>query len=772
MKRWAGLALALLPFWTACPAVGQETQGVHIAKMGVIVGFDNQFRCGHLVPIFVQINNPLQAPFGGELQVTQRDDDGDSIRWRVEASIRPRGQEWRMVLVCPRHDGLETVRLNLVDTTAGGKAVDTCDLGRLDDRSRQLCGQPLMIDRGRRVVGVIGGRTDKLGALSASPAGGASITSEPAKVISMPLERFPGIWQALDMVDAIYWDDPAPGDLDIDQQRALSQWVWRGGQLVVGLGDKSRGLANSDSELARLLPVEVLTSARRDENLHGLGQVLLGRQYAGSFTNPATIVAVRARGDAKPWTAPVDLMGQEPAASRGPALSVEMTSKPLLYRCARGAGSVTVLCTTLNGGGFENVKPAVLTAAFARLLGFEAAPAGGDPSQGGFGGYGEISLTTGLSNYLAGSGVGGTLIGLAVLMLLAYGLVAGPGTWLYAQHRHKRHLSWWFFGAVVGAATLASLLLSVVSFHDASITSAAVLDLPVNSSYGVLRGDLGLYVPAHRRSKVELLGDPAGRLVPMIEPEVRDLATYPDVRDYEIRQDSLTQVTPPIRRTVKQLAMDWRGEVGGAIHVETPLTVRYDARSEDWHIAGTIRNGLPVDLGRATLIYLPPPSFPGAPAQAVRKGIDTDAQWCRQVHLDGIAKGGSITFDSSVDAAGQPRTAVKLRDVQKQIVSNLGLANLGPGRPNSFYWHTVLLSTLSMFDQPEGQGGGFMYDARPVRRDAWCRLDRGDQIVAGKVLLVAETRDFMPAELRVDGVRIPNNGWTIVRVVLDCKVGE
>jgi len=90
-----------------------------------------------------------------------------------------------------------------------------------------------------------------------------------------------------------------------------------------------------------------------------------------------------------------------------------------------------------------------------------------------------------------------------------------------------------------------------------------VLDLPVNSSYGLVRGHLGLYVPAHRRSKVELLGDNEGRLTPMIEPEVRDLATYPDVRDYDIRVDALNQLSPPIRRTVKQLAMDWRGDVGG-----------------------------------------------------------------------------------------------------------------------------------------------------------------------------------------------------------------
>jgi hypothetical protein len=756
MKRWAGLVLAILPVVAACPAAAAEPPpGVHMQE--VVVGFDGLYRCGHMVPIFVLINNPLQAPFGGELQATQRDDDGDSIRWRAEAAIRPRGQEWRMVLVCPRHDGLETVRVNLVDVAGGAaKPVDTCDLVGLDEHSRaMLRSLPNPIDRERRVVGIIGNSIGhSLAGLSTIVAGQTgAITGEPAKLISMPLERFPALWQALDSVDVIYWDDADPSVLDIEQQRALSQWVWRGGQLVVGLGIKSQGLVGSDSELARLLPVDVLTTSQRVANLHPLGRALLGRYYGNNFSEPATVVAVHPRAGVRPWLSPAD----QGRSDLGP---------PLLFRADRGAGSITVMCTSLEGGGFDRATPDEL-AAQARLLGFNITRSGNN-SQGGYG-YNEISLTSGISDYLA-SGGSNWLIVLAVLMLLAYGLLAGPGTWLYAQHRNQRHLSWWFFGAVVGAATLASLLLSVVSIRGVAVSSAVVLDLPVNSSYAVCRGYLGLYEPAHSTSLVELMGDPAGRLIPMIEPDVRDLATYPDVREYDIRQDSLTQLAPPVRRTVKQLAIDWRGEAGGAVHVDGPLKVYFDPNSAKWQIAGSLRNSLPVDLSHARLVFLPPFIAPGLTTEKARPLTDTDALWCRVVDLGDIAKGSSLVFDSAAGPSGRALKQQSLHDGQRSAVGT-GLAALAGGHP--FLERTLMLSTLSLFDQPEAaQANNYMNESRSVRRGALFKFDRGDEIAAGKVLLIAEARDFLPAEIRVSHVTVPHSGSTVVRVILDCQVGD
>lgn len=755
-----GAVLLLMGLLLSAAGVAAE-EGPAVRIEQVIVGFEGLFRPGHLVPVFVQVNNTLATPFGGELQATQSDDDGDRIRWRVEASVRPRGAQWQMILICPRHEGIETIRVDLVDAAAPDRPVDSCRLGGREalagpdkagaaaQRPRQvLRRQPMAVAPGRRIVGVVGQGAGAMGALNAASSSGWAPTAEPAMVVAVPLERFPAVWQGLDMLDVLYWDQSAPAALDLPQQRALAQWVWRGGQLVVGLGSESQGLVGSDGELARLLPVEVLSVAEPAPDLHALGAALLGRDYANQFAEPALVASVRAKPAAQPWAG---------SPSAGP---------PLLYRWARGAGSVTAMCTSLAEGPLGRAPGSAQTAALARLLGFQ-------PTQTSGGAAGlaslETSITGGLSSYLDSPGVGGTLIGLAVLLLLAYGLLAGPGTWLYALRRGRRHLSWWLFAAVVAAATLGSLVLSVVRIRAASIRSVAVLDLSANSVDGVLRGYLGLYVPAHRQAEVELVGDPYGRLTPMIEPDVRDLASYPDVRDYDIRQESLTRVAAPVRRTIKQLALDWRGDVGGAVRADSPLAVRFDPASNDWHVAGALRNDLGVDLERAVLIYLPPPGGPGVPRRLWR-ARESDSQWCRQFQLGRLGRGESLAFDSSAPAGGVPRPAGRLAGLHEQALRGLGLGVLGPaGR--DFYLQTLLLSTLALYDQPL-PNSPVVTDRRPLRRDALGRLDRSDRILAGQALLVAEARGYLPCTLRVDGKAIAVDGPTVIRVLLDCRVAE
>ena len=58
-----------------------------------------------------------------------------------------------------------------------------------------------------------------------------------------------------------------------------------------------------------------------------------------------------------------------------------------------------------------------------------------------------------------------------------------------------------------------------------------------------------------------------------------------------------------------------------------------------------------------------------------------------------------------------------------------------------------------------------------MRRQTLFKLDRGDQIAAGKVLFLAEA-DHLPPEIRLDGKAVPNRGSTIIRVVLDGQISK
>ncbi len=759
MKTWAGLVLVLVSLSAAKfaqAAAAQNGPAVRIEQ--VVVGFDGHFRTGHLVPVFVQVNNTLPTTFDGELQAIQKDDDGDRIRWRADAPIRPRGAEWRMILICPRHDGTDSIRLDLVDRMQGGRSVDSCNLGGTDDRSIAMLGrQPQRIDLGDRVVGVMGTATGRIGLLRAAgpaainPTGGpqsalpAVILNENAACIAVPQERFPAIWQGLDMIDVLYWDSPSAGQLDVDQQRALAQWVFRGGQLVVGLGMESQGLVGSNSDLAKLLPVEVLGVGETLPNLDELGRALLPEKYAGQFTLPATVATVKPKADAQ---------------------ALQGGDRPLVFKWARGAGSVTVMCTTLTTPSLVNAPPAALTEALARLLGFGTISGPINPST--LLGGGAAAVSGGMSGYLDPHGIGPSLVGLGVLMLLAYALLAGPGTWLYAQRRNQRQRSWWFFGAVVGAATLASLLLSFFAIRGQSVTAVTVLDLPANSSYAVCRGYCGVYVPAHRRAKVEVAGDENGLLSPMIEPDQLELASFPDVRDYDIRQESLTQITPPIRRTIKQFELSWRGDLGGAVKTDPkdPLRLHFDGN--DWQLSGTLINDLPADLLHPVLICLPPASGAGMMASDFRKATEADSRWCRVYAIEKAwPNGQSLMFDSA--ARANIKTAGRLDEIHRETARTFGGDFMGPAGRREFFNQALLLSTMSMYEPPSQQDTNLQNVWRQIRRDCLVRWDRSDEILAGKVLLVAEASNFFPPEVRVDGQPSKCGATTVVRVLLDCS---
>ena len=66
----------------------------------------------------------------------------------------------------------------------------------------------------------------------------------------------PNQWFGLDMVDCVVWDQADPSQLTDAQQRALVEWVSRGGELLVGAARTADMLSQSD-HFGPLLPVDI-----------------------------------------------------------------------------------------------------------------------------------------------------------------------------------------------------------------------------------------------------------------------------------------------------------------------------------------------------------------------------------------------------------------------------------------------------------------------------------------------------------------------------------
>lgn len=741
--RVQGCLLALLTLAAAAPAGPVEIQEVEI-------GFEQAYRPGHITPVRVRLSNLAGDVFQGQLQIVQRDDDGDQVIWHAPADLPPNAAEDRMVLFIPNASALEQVgRVQLSVVDARGRAVVTRDLGAVVGRP------PRPLDHAR-VVGIVGSAPGGFTHL-ARP----STLNEEAEIIAVPPGRMPVLWQALDAFDVIYWDDPNPQDLSIDQQAALIEWTQRGGHLAMGLGGHARELdVGGGSQFSRvgLLPVSVERTGQTSQMFgERLSEVLLGSDAAASRL-PATapVVAVRARGGAVVMAYDSGLQS------------------PLLTRWAYGAGTVTVLSATLADSLLQSsVRPAATVApggtppggaapaaygmrpddigrSLATLLGMRAAPQ--NPAL-------QAVLTNGLGAHLDASEVGGVLVAIVVLLSLVYAAIAGPGTWLYLRYVGRPHLSWWVFGLVVAIAIGASLLLTLFNVRGPSLTQVTVLDLTPGNAYGVVEGYVGLYEPAHRDVTVSI-ADEGGRLdtvVPMIEPGEPGQGGYPDVRRYEIDALDLSQVPEvPIRRTIKRFEIQWKGDVGG--HLDGGIQVVAGEQPGDVGFTGQVDNHLPVDLSDVRLFLAYEVLDQATGAYGTRYAV---------YPLGSVRAGQRATFDSRAD---ERRRWDTLMAHHRSLAARLGLEyGIGGGR-HDFGELVEMLTTLQLYPQP---APGASYNERRAVRSVFGRLDRSAMIqpprgnLQGSAILIGRAEGFFPAQVRWGGhdeVRV--SGPAIVRCVL------
>jgi len=701
------------------PLAATTARGEPAVRIDAIeVGYSNVYRPGHMAPVFVKLTNTQPAPFEGEIRAVQADDDGDRLHWRIDAPLAANSTQWRHILICPSPGALADGDVSIsVGSAAGGgyRSVVSMGLSMFDPLYRSLMPiDPEALVDGEWTIGVIGVGVGLFGSLP-----NHFTTGEPVRVVVVPAERVPSMWQGLDMIDVLYWSNPRAEDLGDDQRKALVQWVWRGGHLILGLGSYAAQLAGRDAALAEIIPVTVKQTGVRVADLTALHRALGG----GLGGMPAAVARVVPRHGAY-------------------VLARDATDGlPLLCRWAKGCGSVTVMSVTVDDAQLRTTNPSYASALLARLVGLRSGP-------GSAGLYYSVSVTDKLGSYLDSTAEGGAIVTIVILMCLAYALVAGPGTWLYLRAKGLRHLSWWVFGAVVLVATLAGVLLSLFQIRSEKINAAVVLDLANGSNYGVVQGYFGVYVPEHRSPELEIGTDPEAALLPMIDPAGKTFGGYPDEKDYQLDLADPTHLKVPVRRTIKRLAVSWRGDVGYNVAGWAQVTRRADREAAVADVAGEITNNLPEKLTKTLLIFF----CPGPRPLTTVASVGT------------IEPGQTVRFDSATERRFTVRT---LASLHKTLGRNLGLGMPGTNVGSRDFWMQVLMaSTLSQYDQPIGHG------VQPTaNRLCWARLDRFDQIHTGQALLIGEVDagTFMPVPVRVDGREVDASGSTVVRVLIPVR---
>ena len=349
----------------------------------------------------------------------------------------------------------------------------------------------------------------------------------------------------LEPMATLIWVDPLVDRFTPEQIEAVMDWTRRGGRLILAVAGNWQGVARSD--LAKLLPVR----------LRGFGQFV----HQGKLTR-CCLAELRS--------------GRAIRIEQGPPKTVLIARRPY------GRGTAAFL-------GFDphsKYRPSLKLKSVWRTL----IP----PEETGEASGTDIVEAFQLVPLTAPMQAG--LVSLAVLTMIVYAALAGPGSFFLLRRKQKTQYSWVVFGlAAVGFSLLTLLLVWMVRGSGSDLWRLSVIDMTTGRKACVGRTYGGLTLTNHRKVNIALTDDGGlmgGAILPRPPSGSWTDAPFPDPRTYTLNPVEAQMTNVPIRATLKQFTCDWRSEMPGTIQGKITQTDP---------LAGTIENKLGVDLEQAVL---------------------------------------------------------------------------------------------------------------------------------------------------------------------------
>ncbi|MBN1492435.1 MAG: hypothetical protein JXA69_21160, partial [Phycisphaerae bacterium] len=250
-----------------------------------------KYRLGTWVPIQVELFSEENAPlFEGSLRVIQPDRDGDLAVTSEPVAVRGLRRYWLYTVAAPTRDEQPFV-VHVLD--ADGNVITLRDSYSGKDSERLIpSSRPLALGTQDRVVLDISARpVSQLYRLASKDAYSANQadreTTQPIVIGRHAARDLPGHRCGLDLVDVIVWDAADPASLTdaAHQMRALTEWVYHGGILVLGVGQTWQTVQKS--ALAPLLPGP-LTGTQQAETLPEMATFLDSEERSASGTTDPT----------------------------------------------------------------------------------------------------------------------------------------------------------------------------------------------------------------------------------------------------------------------------------------------------------------------------------------------------------------------------------------------------------------------------------------------------------------------------------------------------
>lgn len=580
-----GLIAAALAV-AAARAPAQPAQGDIVSIGFEGRGEDSRYviRTGRWFPIVLQLTASGDQHFAGELRMERTDLDGDRVFYTASPVTITSGELKRVWLyaVSQRTDPLGMITVDIVD--ANGIRVN-----------RITAVEPApMPDEAMLVLDISEPRVKEIDALHSVRSNYDEFSAERSNlrdmfVARLPASSLPDRWIGLEAAKIVFWDDPKTDKISDAQIQALVDWVYAGGQLIVGIGPSAGSVAGS--RLAGILPFKGLGVTVESTMLPGFMSRFCNNEVL-AFSSPIVVASAELADGATPLL--FDAIGEKAAA-------------PLMAMRPHGSGRVIAIAARMRdlaGLGVRRdfwhelveyypLSPDYLKNEAERLASM----------------YGMIgdraTLYRQISEPVEFQYLAGLRVLMATLFVGAYILLSTIAAWVWLKNKQLTQLSWSVFAGFAVAACIISLgAVSLARGVLDSVHSVSFVDAGADSSEAVSRTYFGYKSARPRTVTVSLPsdGDGEGFIRPMASSPLGGDYKYASPERYRSLPATAQLLDTPLRATLKQFEGMWRGDMGGRISGRISVD-RQTGRvtSDSW-----LLNELDTPIRGGYLLYIDP----------------------------------------------------------------------------------------------------------------------------------------------------------------------
>lgn len=756
------------------PAAAALPPGQEVDISTEFFGVGNVARPGDLAGVRLALTDTAPTPRDVAVQLHVRDADGDRALYTRFVTLNP--EEPMGVWLYPRlpwslgGGSTLTVTVRRVDVGEDGSLA----IGRQLAAGR-VSASKVVPDVGG-LIGVIGRQALGLEQYAITPSNyEVSASSHETKTIVADLlpAVLPDDWRGWCAFDTLLWSDAEPDLLGAAQTQAISEWVHRGGHLVIAVPGVGNPWASPRNPLADLLPrasMERLVEA----DLRAYAHLLLG--------SPTKDTAANFRMDAdRLGKTTVHVFRVAPDAEVREATPVFAGPHGVVaVRRLVGAGMVTLVGLDL---AERSVRTTMRADAFwGRVLGERADTLTATEAEQAASDRFKFTRRMGATRLVDAhipraisrtqSASVGLLVGL--VLFIAYWLIAGPLGFAVLKARGLERHAWvMFLGTALAFTAVAWAGASWLRPKQAELLHYTVLDHVYGQPVQRARMFASVLLPTYGEERVSV-GEPGAdegwrqSLTPFIEPEAGTLVAFPDARAYLVDTRDSSSLTVPSRSTIKSFVTEWLG--GPRWAMPRPVSPGQEPRlSESGSLAGALTHDLPGPLSDVLIIVVHGQTSEEQDLRAADRGIKGRLK----ALATGRVKQGPWSPGETLDLAefAPAPLAEPITDFLKRLTRYDSLSLTGgeftvTEAENALTLYSVLEPPDYAADMPATGPVDAIIQRRIVHG-----MDLGAWFTQPCVIVVGRLENAPPPfpvsvnERRLDGTDLPASGRTVVRWV-------